>query len=152
RTRFIKDDLLQGVEAARGVIDPFVVSGLRRAITDYYEAAYGVSHRLITGEIGVTLVADMSMMQAKQARVDLLLKEALTLDRSKLLEAFSSIEESQRTSSRAALLISSLCLSTVLLLAAFLSRGFLHSLNALSFGLKRFGQGDFSEAIAVSTR
>jgi signal transduction histidine kinase len=145
----IKNKLIAEVAEARAVIDSAQVSELGGAIEDYYTAADPVSRRLISGETGTRLVDSIAAMQSKQARVQSILKDALTFDRTKLLNAFSSIDKAQATSSKALITISVACLLIVVLLSIVLGRSVLNSLARLSTGLARFGRGQFAEPIVL---
>ena len=146
-----REQLLGDVKAANAVIASDQVLELGRAIEEYSQGAESVSKRLIAGETGTALVGAMTDMQSKQARVSSILRESLTFDRAKLVTAFSVIDRTQATSSRTLIAISIACLVVVLGLSGLLSRNVLSSLALLSSGLGRFGKGDFSEPITVTT-
>lgn len=152
KTGALRAELLKDLSSTQTVVDASRLVSLRQAIEDYGDAAYGVSRRLIKGETGIALIDLISQMQVKQARTEKLLKEAFAVDRTRLVEAFSSIKKTQDTSGRTLLAISVLCLLIVSLLSTIISRGILRALSELSSGLNRFGQGKFGEPIVVSSR
>jgi len=151
KTAAIKDSFLNDLAAAKDVIDSAHISALREGTEAYYTAAYTVSHRLIAGDTGLTLVNEMSLMQIKQAQIENLLKASLALDRGNLAESFSAIAQTQGTSGRTLVFASLTGLFVVTLLSLWLGKSVLLSLSGLSNGLKRFGRGDFTQPIQITS-
>ncbi|MGE0616668.1 MAG: ATP-binding protein [Bacteriovoracia bacterium] len=149
--RAIVETLVEEIRNAGSVVGPERAAELAAAMEGYYSDANAVSRRLIAGETGETLVDAMNTMQSKHNRVSLLLRDVTMLDRGKLLEAFTAISKTQATNGRSLILISVICMCTVILLTFGLSRSILRSLSALSGGLVRFGQGDFSAPIQINS-
>jgi CheY-like chemotaxis protein len=150
-TRSSRDLLLGALAAARDVIDPVQMANVRGAIEDYFEEALGVSRRLVKGETGEDLVTAMAAMQAKHARAAFLLKQATRLDRSELAEGFAAARAASQTAAQLRLAISVACLVLVLVLSIGIGRGVLQNLTRLSVGLARFGQGDFTHLLSVTS-
>jgi two-component system chemotaxis sensor kinase CheA len=151
RTRSIEDALLAQLDGARQVVTPADLDALRVAIEDYYAAAHGVSRRIIDGETGEALVDRMAVMQAKQARTRVLLKETTRFNRAELTEAFAAAKRAQVAASELRLGVVIACLAFVVFLSLWLSRGTIASLDSLATGLARFGKGDFDKSIEVTT-
>jgi CheY-like chemotaxis protein/signal transduction histidine kinase/HAMP domain-containing protein len=76
----------------------------------------------------------------------------MAFDRRELVAAFAAVARAEAEASRIRLVVSLACLSLVLLLSLWLSRGVLQSLSKLATGFDRFGRGDFSEPIPVERR
>ena len=152
RTRELLSAFLDRLAAAHDAVDPVKATALRSAVEEYHAAAYEVSRRLIDGETGEPLVEAMSAMQAKQNRATQALKEVTTFDKGQLGDAFAAASQALRWSSQVRLGISVVCLTLVILLSAWMSRGVLRSLGELTSGLKRFGQRDFGRRVQVASR
>jgi CheY-like chemotaxis protein/signal transduction histidine kinase/HAMP domain-containing protein len=150
-TRAELDRLLDRLSAARDVLDPGEATVLRAALEDYYRAAHDVSGRMLAGETGEAMVAAIASMQAKQVRAGDALDQATRLDPRALSNAFDDARRTRVTGSRLRLGISIACLVFVLALSLGMSRGVLRVLGELSVGLARFGRGDFSRAVAVTS-
>ncbi|MEO8179961.1 MAG: ATP-binding protein [Deltaproteobacteria bacterium] len=142
--------LVQRLAAAHGVLDREDAALLRGALAEYYQSAFDISRRMIEGETGEGLVDAMSAMQAKQGRCALLLEKVTTFDRAELGRVFDAAGQALQTAGRLRMIVGAACLSFVILLSFWLSRGVLQSLAQLSLGLQRVGQGDFDQAIPVS--
>jgi len=152
KTVAIKNAFLGDIESAGEVVDPLHAVEIRESTEDYYSSAYAVSQRLMSGDTGVTLTNAMTLMQAKQLRIEALLKKALTLDRARLQGAFSAIAQTQQTSARILLFASMASLVVVALLSVGLSQTILRSVRELSSGFIRFGRGDFSQPLLIQSR
>jgi len=111
-----------------------------------------LSRRMIVGETGEELVETMAAMQAKQARTLELLKRATAFERGELAQVFAATAQAQEAAGRLRLWIGVGCLLFVTLLSLWLSRGVLDSVGELTAGLARFGAGDFSKPIEVTSR
>ena len=94
----------------------------------------------------------MGMMQEKLSHVAALLKETTRLDRNELTAAFAVARAASRTAAELRLVIILVCLVLVLALSVRLSRGLLGSLADVSAGLARFGSGDFTRLMPVTSR
>lgn len=147
-----KDDFDSAIAAAKNAISAEGATELRNRMEDYYSTAYGLSRRLIAGETGVAIVHLITLMHTKQTRVTEQLNASTTLDRGRLIKAFSEISKTQAANGHIQIFISALCLVVVVLLSLSLSRSVLRSLSAFSSGLKRFGQGDFSHPIQTTAQ
>jgi CheY-like chemotaxis protein/signal transduction histidine kinase len=141
--------LLDRLAEARGVLDPAQTATLVRALEDYFGSASDVSRRLIGGETGEPLLEAMSAMQARQARVRELIKDATGLDRGQLREAFLEISRTQDRVGRVRMWLSAACLGLVISLSLWVGKSVLRSLGAITTGLRRFGDGDFTKVIVV---
>ena len=104
------------------------------------------------GDRGEASVRAMGTMQEKLSRVAALLKETTRLDRNELTAAFAAARAASRTAAELRLVIILVCLLLVLALSVRLSRGLLGSLADVSAGLARFGSGDFTRLMPVTTR
>jgi signal transduction histidine kinase len=150
-SRDLKDRFLGQLDAARSAVDPSDAAALRAALKDYDSAAYDVSRRLIAGETGEAVVDAASAMQAKQARVSILIGKVAALDRDQLSQAFASALRAEAVARSWQLWISVACLVSVLALSLALSRGVLRAMTELTVGFERFGEGSFRQPIRVVT-
>jgi CheY-like chemotaxis protein/Skp family chaperone for outer membrane proteins len=146
-TRELKDGLLQQLAAARASVDPTEANRLKQAVDDYYGAAANVSRRLLGGETGEALVDAMANMQAQHTRTIEALKAVTTFDRRELTNAFAAATRAQTTAGQVRFIVSLVCLTAMILLSAWLSRGVLRSVAVVTAGLKRFAHGDFERPI-----
>ncbi len=151
-TRELKVQLLAKLVEAQAAVDPSMATLLRAAIEDYYASALDVSHRLIAGETGVALVAAMATMQTKQAKAVDLLNRATKFDRAQLKAAFAAASHTQLVASQVRAMVSVACLTLVLLLSLWITRGVVRSLAELNLGLKRFGQENFDQPVRIVSR
>lgn len=147
-----KTKLIEQIRAASDVIGPTKIEVLITSLEEYYASALDVSQRLLKKETGVSLVESVSSMQTKLSRAQALLKDATLLDRAKLTEAFTAVSAAQTTSARIRFFISVVCTISVMLLALWLSRGVIQSVQELSTGLTRFGGGDFTQEIPITRK
>jgi signal transduction histidine kinase/DNA-binding response OmpR family regulator len=148
-TRAIEARLLEQIDRAGAAMTPGQAAVLRSAMEDYYGAAADVSRRLIAGETGERVVDAMSAMQARQARAGDLLQNVTAFNPAELASAFAAARRAEVTGGRIRLLVSLLCLLSVVLLSWWIGRGLIRSLANVSVGLRRFGDGDFSRPIPV---
>ena len=151
-TRALRDRLLSTLASASDVVSSEDLTRARGAIEDYFDTAFDVAKRLVQGDRGEAAVVAMRAMQEKQSYVAALLKETTSLDRNELRSAFAAARAASRTAAELRLVIILLCLVLVLALSVRLSRGLLGSLAEVSAGLARFGRGDFTQLMAVTTR
>jgi CheY-like chemotaxis protein/signal transduction histidine kinase/HAMP domain-containing protein len=149
-TRALRDGLLATLGSAKEVLDPAELQNIHGAVEDYYDSALAVSKGLIAGQSGEDALEAMATMQGKQSRVVTLLKQS-HLDRNELTAGFAAARGASQTAARLRLYISLACLLLVLALSFALTRGLLVSLSRLSAGLARFGQGDFTRLMSVTT-
>jgi signal transduction histidine kinase/CheY-like chemotaxis protein len=150
-TRAIETQFLEQLDAAGAAVTPGQAAVLRGAMDDYYLAAADVSRRLISGETGERLVDAMSAMQLKQARAADLLQTVTAFNPSDLAAAFAAARRAEVSGRRIRLAVSLACLSGVILLSWWIGRGLIRSLANVAVGLRRFGNGDFSQPIPVTT-
>jgi len=150
-TAALKRQFLRQLAESSDAVDPGQAASLQEAIEDFHSKAMVVSTRLIAGETGEALVAQMREMQASQARVTQLLESATVFDEAQLTNAFTATAEAQRTGSRIRLGLSVGCLIVVFLLWVWISRAMLRGMGHLTAGFQRFGERDFSAAIPVVT-
>jgi CheY-like chemotaxis protein/signal transduction histidine kinase len=151
-THAIEAKFLEQIDGAGAAVTPGQAAVLRSAMDDYYGAAVDVSRRLIAGETGERLVDAMSAMQAKQARAADLLQTVTAFNPAELATAFAAARRAEITGGRIRLLVSLICLLGVVLLSWWIGRGVLRSLANVAVGLRRFGDGDFSRPIPVTSR
>jgi signal transduction histidine kinase len=149
-TKLQKDELLARLDRAPPVVDRAALAELHGAIEDWYEAASGVSQRLINGETGEAIVSAMEDMQARQRRVLLLIQRTVILDRTRLSVAF---HEARRVALLAAWfrIVLPVALTTVVtVLALGITSRLVRATAQLEEGFARFGRGDFSEPIEIT--
>jgi CheY-like chemotaxis protein/HAMP domain-containing protein len=151
-TRVLRDRLLASVAAAPDALSSGDLARVRTAVEDYFDTAYDVAKRLVQGDRGEASVRAMGTMQEKLSRLAAVLKETTRLDRSELTSAFAAARDARRTAADLRLVIILVCLLLVLALSVRLSRGLLGSLADVSAGLARFGSGDFTRLMPVTTR
>ena len=152
RTAELKRQFLQQLAQAEGAVEPATATALAQAIEDSYAADAQVAGRLIAGETGEGLVAQMAELQARQKRARALIDQATDFNQTELTNAFSAAAEAQLTGSRVRLWVSLACLVVVFLLSLWISRDVLRSLAHLTAGFRRFGAGDFATPIPVASR
>jgi CheY-like chemotaxis protein/HAMP domain-containing protein len=146
-----KDEMFGLIARGSGALGPNEAAALRWSISEYAESGIDVSRRLIAGETGELIVADMAHMQAKQAKTSELIKKLTRLRPSELSDAFASIHaENQRVVLlRLALALGALVL--VALLSVRTARRLLLSVANISSGFTRFAKGDFASRIPVES-
>jgi CheY-like chemotaxis protein/signal transduction histidine kinase len=150
-TAALEEKFLADLDASAPALTVGQIAAVRSVMADYYSAAVDVSRRLIGGETGERLVDAMAAMQAKQARAADLVKTVTTFDRGELGAAFTSTRRMQENMSRIRLMASIGCLLCVLLLSIGLGRSVVKALSDLATGLRRFGAGDFSRPVTVTS-
>jgi CheY-like chemotaxis protein/HAMP domain-containing protein len=151
-TRLLRDRLLATLASAPDAMSSADLARVRTAIEDYFDTAYDVAKRLVQGDRGEASVRAMGTMQEKLSHLAALLKETTRLDRSELTSAFAAARDASRTAAELRLVIVLVCLLLLLGLSVRLSRGLLRSLADVSAGLARFGSGDFTRLMPVTTR
>jgi signal transduction histidine kinase/CheY-like chemotaxis protein/HAMP domain-containing protein len=151
-TAELKRQFLQKLAAASEAIDPQLAAALAQAVEDFHARGLVVSGRLIAGETGESVVAQMSEMQEKRARVVDLLDKATVFNPAELTSAFNAASDAQRTASSVRVAISGICVVLVFLLFLWISRDVLGSLSHLTEGFRRFGEGNFATAIPVVSK
>jgi len=145
----IKQEFLRELAESSEAVEPALSAALAQAVEDFHAAAQAVSRRLLAGETGEAVVAQMSEMQAKQARAAELLHQATSFDRTQLIDAFNAAAAGQRTGSHVRLGVSLACLVLLVFLSLWISRNVLRSVHDLTAGFRRFGEGDFSAVIPI---
>src|SRR6185369_10139606 len=150
-TKALRDKLLDALAAGSASFGPAAVAAARAAIDDYYQAAHDVSRRLIGGETGESIVEAMTAMQARQTRAATALKEATRLDDKDLAVAFAEVRRASETGAALRAAIGIVFSLMVLALSIGLSRSVLRNVKELSIGLARFGRGDFTSRLPVTS-
>jgi HAMP domain-containing protein len=148
-TRESRDELLALLERAEKVMRPGDPASVRAAITAYYDSGYGVSARLISGETGEAIVGAMGQMQQAHARAVSELERTTVIDRGQLTEAFETVRRANRSADLLRIGIAGVCLTFVLGMSLWISRGVIRSLEELSEGFARFGEGNFHQPMEV---
>jgi len=151
QTRAIRDAMFERIATAPGAISAPQAATIRQTTDDYYSAARDVSRRLIEQETGEPMLAAMAAMQAKRAAAAAALNQATNLDYGQLAEHFGAIRAARAAAARLRIAVSAGCLALVLFLSIKLSREILGVVTDLSLGFARFGRGDFSQLIPVTT-
>ena len=144
--------LLARLRAGGTALDPRLAGEAATAVDGYFQAAQAVVRRMIAGETGEAMVDAMAAMQARQSQAATALETATRLDRSQVGAAFEAARRAREAMGRARLLIGLGSLLFVLALTAWLSRGVIRSLTELRLGLARFGQGDFTRPVEVTSQ
>lgn len=140
------------IASAPTVLEPSVAASLRFAIADYYQAALDISHRMIAGEAGERLVEDVARMQELQVVARDLITQATMLEKDELARALSSVRQENEDTNRWRFGIAFTGLVLVCSLSFWVGKSLLQTLRHLSDGFARFGTGDFSQEIPVTTR
>jgi signal transduction histidine kinase/DNA-binding response OmpR family regulator/HAMP domain-containing protein len=147
-----RDAFITELATPAGAIAPADAIALERALDDYYSSAHRVSSKMIDGDTGDRLGADIEDMQEKRERAAALIDRLTEFDEGELAAAFASATAAQRTASRLRLVISFACLVSVLGLSLWISRGVLRRLGNLTAGFARFGEGAFDNRIPIGAR
>jgi CheY-like chemotaxis protein/signal transduction histidine kinase/HAMP domain-containing protein len=147
----IRDAFLEQLAGASSALDPAQAGALRAALDVYTRAAGALSRRLIAGETGEPLVAAMDDMQERRNRVAELIRTTTALDRGELATAFRVTSRVLETNTHVRIAVCLGCFALVLVMSFWLGRGVVRSLAALTSGLARFGEGDFTKAVIVET-
>jgi CheY-like chemotaxis protein/signal transduction histidine kinase/HAMP domain-containing protein len=145
-----KAALFELISRAGHAFEPSSAAAMRWAVQDYYDTARDVARRMIAGEAGEVLVADVSRMQGQQAKAAALLKKTTSLDRDELGRAFGSVRGANNSADTLRLGVAALGTLAVALLAFWGARGMLQTIGQLTSGLARFGTGDFSRPIPIT--
>lgn len=143
----LKDRLLDRVDEASGLLTPEHTSTLHKAIEAYYESAHTVAQRMLAGETGEELLAEMRTMQSRHKEVEGLIAKYVVLDRSQLVEAFNSVRGANERANQFRLAIGVAGMLLMLGLSVWLGAGLLSSLRHLTSGFARFATGDFDQPI-----
>ena len=151
-TQALRDTFLRDLAENATALDPGDLATLRTAVHDYYNVAVAVSRRLIAGDTGEKIGAEIQAMQSQQTRTSELLVKAASFDRTELASAFAAAQREQDIATQIRVVISIACLLVVVALALWIGRGLLRSLAHLADGFSRFGRGDFSTPILVISR
>lgn len=141
--------LFEAIRAAESSLGPSAAAGLRWAINDYFVVAMDISRRMIAGETGVSLVDDVSKMQARQVRAKGLILRTTGLEGDEVSGAFVRVREAHEEARRWRLGVAFGGLLLVVGLTFSLTTNMLRALAHLSQGFARFGTGDFSDPIPV---
>jgi len=145
-------NLLNELERSAGVLypeNPARITPLASALSDMYDTARSISLRLMREETGTSIADALNAMQTKYAQVRTMLQEATLFDESKLTEAFTSVDQAQKTAERLQLWISISCLLLIIGLSTGIVRSMLRALDSLTAGLMRFSEGDFDSPVPV---
>jgi signal transduction histidine kinase/CheY-like chemotaxis protein/HAMP domain-containing protein len=143
---------LRRLDDAAPMLDSGAVASLRAAVEDYYRTAFALSRRLIGGETGESLTEAIAVMQGKQNQAFGALERTVRLDRRELTANFAAVRSARSHAARVRLFIGIGCLVFAMAITVWLSGGALRALRELSSGFARFGRGDFSQPVVVTTR
>jgi signal transduction histidine kinase/DNA-binding response OmpR family regulator/HAMP domain-containing protein len=146
------DALLAQIRGAGAVIPPEAARELIVAIETYAAAGTDVSRRMIAGANDESLVAAMERMQRLQADAAERIGRVTAFDAADLGARFAAAAETQRTGARIRLVISGICLISILGLSMWIGRGLVRALASLAAGFRRFGDGDLATPIPVTSR
>jgi len=148
-------NFLNELERSAGVLypeHPTRITPLINALSDMYDTARKISVRLMREETGMSISDALNSMQVKYAQTRTLLQEATLFDESKLTEAFSSVDQAQKTAERLQLWISISCLLLIIGLSVGIVQSMLRALDSLTAGLMRFSEGDFDTPVPILRR
>jgi len=151
-TQIAKARLMALLDEARPIMTGSDATAVRIAVEEYYATALAVSSRLIAGETGEPIVEAIAHMQAVQSHAEEELKRTTTFDRSRLTAGFESLRQANKDADWVQLAIALICAPSVILLSLWVSRRVMSSLEELSAGFARFGDGDFSQPMRVMSR
>jgi CheY-like chemotaxis protein/signal transduction histidine kinase len=146
-----KGHLFQLITAARDALEPQDAAAVRWEIQAYYDKAMNVSRRLVAGETGETIVADMTRMQEMQRNAVVVIRKATGFNRDELDATFATIHAANDAANQFRLGIGLTGLVLGLALSLWVSRGMLRGFGQLSDGFARFATGDFEHEISVAT-
>jgi CheY-like chemotaxis protein/signal transduction histidine kinase len=146
-----KTALFELIARAGPALEPSGAAAMRWAVQDYYETARDLSRRMIAGEAGESLVADVARMQAQQAKAVSLIKKNTGLGRDELSRAFATVRSANERAERLRLMVAGVGIVVVTLLAFWGAGGLLQALSNLTAGLSRFGTGDFRTPVPITS-
>jgi CheY-like chemotaxis protein len=146
-----KTELFALIAQAGPALEPAAAASIRWSVQDYYQTAHEVSRRMIAGESGEALVQQVTRMQAQQLKAQELIKRSTGLDRSVLSGAFANLRQDAAQADRLRLVITGAGVLVVALLALWGAQGLLHAVQGLASGLARFGTGDFTTPIPITS-
>ena len=147
----IQERMSASIAQAGSAIEPADAEELRQLLTTYQRTAVNVSLRLLDGEAGEELVADMTRMQEQHKRTLEAIERAARLDRQTLRAGFEGLHRSSAEAARYRLGIGLVALTLVFGLSAWLGRGALRSLARITHGFERFAQGKLDEPIVPAS-
>ncbi|HKQ71604.1 MAG TPA: response regulator [Polyangiaceae bacterium] len=148
-THGIKNRLFDVVSSSGNALDPREAAAIRWAVQDYYESARNVAGRLIAGETGESLVADMAVMQEGQRKAAAVIKKATGFDEGEFAKGFAAVRDANRSADEFRFAIGLCGLALVMTLSLWVSRGMLQGLSYLTTGFARFATGQFDSPIPV---
>jgi CheY-like chemotaxis protein/signal transduction histidine kinase len=147
----IKARIFETIASAKDALDPHDAATVRWKIEDYYDTALDVSRRLLAGETGEKIIADMRRMQEKQKESIVVIRRATGMNRDELSSTFADMHAANAAANTFRLGIGLSGLVMGLALSIWVSRGMLAGLGSLSRGFARFGTSDFDHQIVVSS-
>jgi CheY-like chemotaxis protein/signal transduction histidine kinase len=150
-TRTVRTQLFELTTSAGNALEPHEAAALRWRIQDYHDNAMNVSRRLIAGETGETIVADITRMQEMQHQVINVIRKTTGFNRDELTATFASINAGNQNANQLRLGIGLIGLALGLGLSLWVSRSLLRGLGQLSDGFARFATGDLSHEIPATT-
>jgi hypothetical protein len=145
-----RDRLLLLLSQSAPMLNPADADALRRALQEYWDSAYPISRRLIAGETGDQIVADIADMQARDRHATEVLERTIAVREPELKASFAAIRQAAGDADRFRLIMGVGGLLLVGLFSVWLARGILRSLTSLSHGFARFATGKFDETIPVN--
>ena len=146
-----RDGMFQMIAKSGSALSPAEATALRRSIQDYCDSGLDVSRRMIAGETGEGIVADIAKMQALQAKTSALIESTTRLQPRELADAFAGIHANNRRITNLRIAIALVALVLVSLLSLRTTRALLRSIGDISSGFSRFATGDFGKPIPVAS-
>jgi hypothetical protein len=148
----LRDSMLTLIDQSGDALAPGDAALLRASLTRYYEAALGVSRRLINGETGEGVVEAVSDMQDRHHALAEMIEVKTRLERAELAGAFGSVREAASKANHFRMGIGFGAVMVLLGLSVWMRRGLLRPLVQLSEGFARFATGNLQHRIQVDTR
>jgi signal transduction histidine kinase len=149
-TRELKDRFIALLAAGRGSLPAAEAETLRQVVEDYYATGLDVSSRLLADESSDSLTADLTAMQAKQARVVDVMSRTMRFDERTLTSAFDDVRSAVESGRTSRLWIGVGFLVAVALLSLALGRGLVDKVAKLTAGFRHFGGGEFDRRIGLA--
>lgn len=149
----MRDEFLARVEGARGnpVLDDADLTALSDEFGAYYTEARGTTARMIAGETGDAIFADLSSMTSRFTAINDQLAQNTARDQQASATGFAAARSAQRNSTLAVVIFSALALVFLVVLSLAIMRSTIESVNRVSTGFARMKDGDFTKRIEVAS-
>jgi methyl-accepting chemotaxis protein len=138
--------------ALNPVADQQQIKGLREGMEQYYSLARVTSLRMIKGEGGETLMANLTDMKERHNAVEEMLQGIQKRDRSGINTAFAMSQNTQRATSSAMGIIVLLCVVLLVICSLFVSSLLTKSLANVVRITKSVADGDLTVPIEIDSK